>query len=926
MTKRQAKPATATATAHTTATTTTTAEGKTWPRPSGSPALQGGLTLVMAAVIAACHGNAFAQTAPADEKPAEKPAEKAVDKTSSDGRLETVTVTSNRRLETAQKVSGVVQSVSGDQLRKDGITEVRQLQAAVPGLSIANQEGNVEIFIRGVGSANNTELGDPGAAPHLNGVYIPRPRGLGLMFYDLERVEVNKGPQGTLYGRNALAGTLNIITAQPRLGQFSGYAQGEVSNRDGHGAEAAVNLPIGTDAAIRIAGYQSTKDYGFTNVSTDPEASKLKPAGLENNRALRLSARWEPTEALRFSLVADTGRERGTGYPGANIFTAVSASGLRAEDLDLRRLVYRGAQGDMRNDLWGVLGKVEADLGPVSAEFNMSRRSVDFWQRNGQSEGIDWPGRDLSQVQYDNYSTQYWQTLSKSNVYELVLRSNDAQSPLQWTTGLFHFKEKQAVGYASLSDRGCCYWGTEFTMPDVRGKSTAGYIDATYKVAEGWRAIGGFRRTQESKSRWGIGGNLGVVLGGENYDCCYATRWGTEGFQPALLSRPNFDMSTITTDAQRAQFLLQTFLAAGRRDLVGQQLGPIANGTNPNGLCIDRPDVNDNGRLSCPLTNPAGTNGGFSYVNSWQLPTQQYGSSSAKYNDFRVGVEHDLGRDAMVYAKFSTGHKAGGFNDTFATSPIPEVYGPEKLSVLEMGSRNVLELMGRRAVVNLSGFYYDYKNQVFQDLACINVNTQVTPNTCNGYSLVNRNIGASRLYGLEGELRMPLPAGFSLDLNAVLLKTKVRSAVVADARAIDYGQGGKAPQINLAGNELPLASKVNLSARLQQAFALGPGKLDWQALVSYRSSYYLTQYNELDVVTLNGTATSALAAGFPDRQKGYATLNLGIGYTLDRYRIEAFASNVTNEQASTKALVGSSLNVRFLNDARSYGVRARVNF
>lgn len=924
MTKRQAKPATATATAHTTATLA--ASGKTWPRQSRSPALQGGLTLVMAAVIAACHGNAFAQTAPADEKPAEKPAEKAVDKTSSDGRLETVTVTSNRRLETAQKVSGVVQSVSGDQLRKDGITEVRQLQAAVPGLSIANQEGNVEIFIRGVGSANNTELGDPGAAPHLNGVYIPRPRGLGLMFYDLERVEVNKGPQGTLYGRNALAGTLNIITAQPRLGQFSGYAQGEVSNRDGHGAEAAVNLPIGTDAAIRIAGYQSSKDYGFTNVSTDPEASKLKPAGLENNRALRLSARWEPTEALRFSLVADTGRERGTGYPGANIFTAVSASGLRAEDLDLRHLVYRGAQGDMRNDLWGVLGKVEADLGPVSAEFNMSRRSVDFWQRNGQSEGIDWPGRDLSQVQYDNYSTQYWQTLSKSNVYELVLRSNDAQSPLQWTTGLFHFKEKQAVGYASLSDRGCCYWGTEFTMPDVRGKSTAGYIDATYKVAEGWRAIGGFRRTQESKSRWGIGGNLGVVLGGENYDCCYATRWGTEGFQPALLSRPNFDMSTITTDAQRAQFLLQTFLAAGRRDLVGQQLGPIANGTNPNGLCIDRPDVNDNGRLSCPLTNPAGTNGGFSYVNSWQLPTQQYGSSSAKYNDFRVGVEHDLGRDAMVYAKFSTGHKAGGFNDTFATSPIPEVYAPEKLSVLEMGSRNVLELMGRRAVVNLSGFYYDYKNQVFQDLACINVNTQVTPNTCNGYSLVNRNIGASRLYGLEGELRMPLPAGFSLDLNAVLLKTKVRSAVVADARAIDYGQGGKAPQINLAGNELPLASKVNVSARLQHAFALGAGKLDWQALVSYRSSYYLTQYNELDVVTLNGTATSALAAGFPDRQKGYATLNLGIGYTLDRYRIEAFASNVTNEQASTKALVGSSLNVRFLNDARSYGLRARVNF
>lgn len=873
-------------------------------------------TLVAAAVLVTLAGAARAQAAAPEDKPAAQETQ----------RLETVTVTSNRRLETAQKVSGVVQSVTGDQLRKDGITELRQLQGAIPGLSMANQEGNTEIYIRGVGSANNTELGDPGAAPHLNGVYIPRPRGLGLMFYDLERVEVNKGPQGTLYGRNALAGTLNILTAKPRLGQFSGYAQAEVSNRDGHGAETAVNLPIGADAALRIAAYQSKKDYGFTNVSTDAQASQLKPAGLEDNHAVRVSGRWEPTQALRFSVVADSGRERGTGYPGANIFGAVSASGLRAEDLDLRRVVYRGQQGDMRNDLWGVMGKAEADLGPVSAELNVSRRSVDFWQRNGQADGIAWPGRNLSAVNYDNNSTQYWQTLSKSNVYELLVRSNDDQQPLQWTAGVFHFKEQQAVGYLSLADGGCCYWGTEFTMPDVRGKSTAAYIDATYKVAPEWRALAGFRRTKESKSRYGVGGNLGVVLGGENWDCCYATRWGGEGFKPALLARPNFDMSRVKTDAQKAQFILESILAPGAHDVMRQQLLPVANGSNPNGACIDRPDLNDNGRLSCPLTNPSTTNGGFSYLNDWAVPTQQFGSSEAHYNDFRLGIEHDLGRDAMVYAKVSTGHKAGGFNDTFVTSPIPEVYGPEKLSVLEVGTRNVLEVLGRRTVVNLSGFFYDYKNQVFQDLSCIQLNTQVTPNTCSGYSLVNRNIGASRLYGLEGELRMPLPAGFALDLNAVLLQTKVRNAVVADARAIDYGQGGKAPEINLAGNELPLASKVNLSARLQQAFAFGPGKLDWQALLSYRSSYYLTQYNELDVVTLNGTRTSALASGFPDRQKGYATLNLGLGYTVDRFRIEAFGTNVTNEQASTKALVGSSLNVRFLNDARSYGLRVRANF
>nr|WP_294291932.1 TonB-dependent receptor [uncultured Sphingomonas sp.] len=69
-----------------------------------------------------------------------------------------------------------------------------------------------------------------------------------------------------------------------------------------------------------------------------------------------------------------------------------------------------------------------------------------------------------------------------------------------------------------------------------------------------------------------------------------------------------------------------------------------------------------------------------------------------------------------------------------------------------------------------------------------------------------------------------------------------------------------------------------------------------------------------------------MTAGFPDRQKGYRTLNLGIGYSIDRFRIEAWASNFLDEEVSQKALVGSLLNIRFLNDARTYGLRGRVTF
>ena len=119
---------------------------------------------------------------------------------------------------------------------------------------------------------------------------------------------------------------------------------------------------------------------------------------------------------------------------------------------------------------------------------------------------------------------------------------------------------------------------------------------------------------------------------------------------------------------------------------------------------------------------------------------------------------------------------------------------------------------------------------------------------------------------------------------------------------------------------------MNVSARLSQWFNVGPGRFDWQALLNYRSSYFLTQFNENDIVFLDGTRQTALEAGFPDRQPGFVTLNLGAGYTVGNFRLEAWASNFLDEEVSQKALVGSSLNIRFLNDARTYGLRARVTF
>jgi iron complex outermembrane recepter protein len=864
--------------------------------------------VAMAAVLVA---SAQAQQAPA------KPEDKKDDAAAS----QTVTVTTNRRLEDQQKVSSVVQSISADQLRKDGVQDLRGLPAVVPGMTVANQEGNLEIYIRGVGTANNTELGDPSAAPHINGLYIPRPRGLGSMFFDLERVEVNKGPQGTLYGRNAMAGQLNIITAKPKLGKFEGFVQAEVANRSGAGAEAAINVPIGSDIAIRGALQWVKKDAGFKNTNTDPLAAGIKPAGLEDNLAGRLSLRWDVSERLRLEAMFDGGKETGTGYPGANVWPAANA-GEDTTKLDLRNVRYRGLQGEMDNKVQGLQTRLSYEFDTFGTELLLSRRSVDFYQRNASSDGVQFPGFTSNS---DNYSTVYWQTISDSNVAELRFYSTNPAAALKWTAGAFSFSERQKSAFFSLNDPGFFYSGTEFTMPDVRANSKAVYADANYQLTKDTRVLGGLRWTTEDKYRWGIGGNYAFGAGPDN-DCCAGVRMGTPGFVPALLDRKNFVLPGFTNNAERAQAFLDAIKVPGSRDTVIQTIGSIADGSRPNGTCT--PGVTTlQGNSTCP---PSGT---FNWVAIGGTNiVQQVGKSDANYGDFRFGLEHDLSRDHMVYGKVSTGHKSGGFNDTLADGRAP-VYKPESVRAFEIGSRNAFNWGGSRVIANVTAFLYDYKDYVLQSLTCTGSGPVQGGGTgCVGYSLLNENAAKAKISGVEAEVRLPLSAGMRLDLTALLLDAKITQAVVSEARAPNFsGSGLPAETVDVSGNQLPQASRVSLSARLQHRFALGSGSFDWQIVGSYRTGYYLDHFNDDDVrfAQSNGSVIikTSKEAGFASKQRGYATVNLGAGYDVGNgLRLEAWATNLLDKQASQKRILGGNFDVRFLNEGRTFGLRGRYTF
>ena len=217
-------------------------------------------------------------------------------------------------------------------------------------------------------------------------------------------------------------------------------------------------------------------------------------------------------------------------------------------------------------------------------------------------------------------------------------------------------------------------------------------------------------------------------------------------------------------------------------------------------------------------------------------------------------------------------------------------------------------------------------------LASLNcTGTRPNPTTgeieCAGSNLLQENAAGAKIKGLEMELRLPFAAGLQLDLNALLLDAKITSGTVGDARSEDFSGGARASVINVAGNSLPFAPKFSLVARLQHRFALGAGQFDWQVVANYKSKYYLDHYNDDDITLVNGTTFTAKERGLSGQQQAYTLINVGAGYEFGNgMRLEGWITNLTDKQASQKRIVGQNFDLRFLNDARTFGLRARYTF
>jgi len=790
--------------------------------------------------------------------------------------MEVVKVTVDRREKNIQSYAGSASAYSQEDLQRVGVNSVRDMSSVSPSLEIGTQEGNTEIFIRGVGSTNNTELGDPSAATHIDGIYIPRPRGVGSMFYDLERVEVNRGPQGTIRGRNATAGSLNVITAKPKLSLWEASGEMQIGNYSQRLATAMVNIPIGDKLALRLAAFGEEHDPFYKNAGP---VSTITPAESADNLAYRATAKWLPLSNVTVLAGTDFTQENGTGYTGSNYAGALQAGLLPSEIPDPRAVVYRGPQPSQHMRHWGVHTDITADLGPISLNYLGSYRNLKYHQVTGGNIGVAYPGQMILASDLDNWSTSYWDSASQSQVHEIR-----AYTPDSWrfrgTAGFFLFHEKQEVTLFNVADQSYTYAGGEYNEPNVKGDSQAGYFDGTYDIFKWLRGTAGVRFTHETKSRTG---GIGATWLIDGVNASGPFRFGTDGFLPSFGARTNYPAVGSTFNAN--DVFLNGINRFGSRDTLGNLIA--AGGSVQAG----------------PVT-------------------PQYGTYSDNFLDFRLGADADIKPGHLGYVSFATGHNSGGFNDqtTFTapdgtTAQIAPTYKPERLYSIEVGSKN--EFMDKKLRVNASAFLYLYRDQIFQIIQ------QTGPQPSNSMqpppsSAVRVNAGKSHILGLEFDGAYQLPHGFVVSVAGTLLDARFDEGEIFDNRVAYGPTNGPNDKVNVSGKNLPRAPHVTVNYSLAQNIKVPFGWFDWIVSAQTRSQYFMTVFNG-EGVDSQGNINPTLSDSVPR----YTRVDAGAGYSRPdgKWRLGVFGSNLTNVAYMTTLINQPNLNLRYFNPPRQVGVR-----
>ncbi|WP_431469646.1 TonB-dependent receptor [Sphingosinithalassobacter sp. LHW66-3] len=785
-----------------------------------------------------------------------------------------IVVTAQRRSESINDVPMAVQALSGDSLRDLRIDNVQSLATNVPGLAVAPAYSGVPIFtLRGIGfnSVNITATSTVGI--YQDELAYPYPSMASGPLFDLERVEVLKGPQGTLYGRNTTAGLVDFITNKPQLGAVTGSGTVEVGNYQTYNFEGALNLPLGDTAAIRFAFRSENSDEGW-----QIDQSRGERLGEKDRLAGRVSLLFQPSDTFEAFASVSGWRDRSETQAGQAISLnltnrlTLATPAVGPGDFNIPGLLTYLAnnQPDEASDagfapssqlgatvgLAPGIGAPRADSDFFSAQLRLTVRpnsELSIISMTGYSDFSRQDVVDFSGVPYEIVATEYDASIE---TFSQELRFEGDHPGFRWSLGGYYAHDELKEGSVFLiGDNSSVRYLRASTLGILANPvlnaifNTAGYTPADVAVA--FRAGGG-SATGYSETYSGFANAEFDVS--DNFTISGGVRIG--------MDYTELDGCSIDVNGN-----YQAIVNTAGRAIIFQTYGVIAPLVVPGGCTTYDPTTNQDVLVHEEL-NESNVSGRLAF---------QYTPSDA----------------TLIYASAARGVKSGNIpivpaNRAVQFTPATQ----ELLTAYEVGIKQ--ELGDRFAQVNVSAFFYDYQDKQF---------SSYVPDPTFGALQRLVNIPESHAWGIDAEVTLrPTPA-FVLTWNGTYLNTEIENYVGANAAGIPT---------DFSGAEFSFAPEFSTSATATLTLPLS-SSLNFQA-------------------TLNGSYRTETHSDFGEdplfRIPDYALVNgsFGIASANGGWALTVWGRNITDTYYWTSVVDNQNLNVRYAGMPRTYGASFTFNF
>lgn len=685
--------------------------------------------------------------------------------------FESVTVTARKRAEDVQTVPISITVLRQGDLDRLNVKTLEDLKYVSPSVTIAPttfRQDTLNVTIRGQrnfdapsGGGNPGLAFDTASAVYKDGVYYARAVGLGGSLFDLENVQVLKGPQGTLVGRNSTGGAILYQSRDPGP-DYGGYIQTSLGDYARLGVQGAINLPLTDTLFFRMALTSENQKGYIANIFLDPTTGRRNAQAAMGTKKLGgvFSLKWAPDDTFQVLLRADLAAEHDTGssYHDLGYFVGTVASSGRASICNVPGTCvgFTDLRGQVIQPYY-LTATASSVSNPNTATlaYNSLLASVAREQKSG-FWSADQDVSNLDQGHYQTYSATLNKTAGDIDVrvmaaYRAFANSGDAVSrgqpfetntylysfpdyhayqsevtvngkafsdTLHWTTGLFWFDEKSpndggqlylflpSAGSAPVAVRGKQLTVTDWSHNSEENRSAAGYAQATYRILPDTRFTAGVRYT---------------------YDERYA-HIATQTIQTPATSATN---AALVTAGKPAVF-------------------------NGGGFTFEGITYSGYSTL-CGLTSATGQV--FSLANCAQDIRKSYHKPT-----WTLALDHDLWDGALVYATMRSGYRSGGINTQSVNVAVLSAR-PESVLDYEIGMKADWAIAGIAVRTNLAAYQSVYHNiQVQQTLPNVTLATTLSGAVCDqaqfnaGNCLgtfndnVTLNARAARIYGAEWEV------------------------------------------------------------------------------------------------------------------------------------------------------------------------------